>query len=1676
MPKPRKRRTTVSSEEKSVKDDESVIDTQRSSADAEIQKNSEVSSSNDVSSPATKRAKLGKIKDRQYDRYCWICHKEDGEQKCSLCPRIYHVQCVNREKICEEDWMCPECLNISLSDKKSSASPILAMLTTEQFCSLLKYTLHRMKIHVPEDFNIDNPSSVVYPMDFNILEKNIRKKAYTTTASFLADVKWILHNHITCSSHGMPIIKTILKVCQEELREIETCPDCYLHAYSMKDKWFSEPCRKPHTLVWAKLKGFPIWPAKAVKSANGNVDVRFFGGHERAWVPVGHVYFLSRDPPQAITSQKKNFEIAIQEVDLHIKLLTQRFGGYEYALEKTPFIATQLYLHLNITLNKLCCNPQSSRDKRKYEMPSVSSKRRSSKSQEPQGIKKDGQKKEESPEQDISEQDVLEKVGESETASVAIVDTKLDESSEDLETSTVQSTSLAEDDDEIEKANTLTVEESNVTDSEVAKQTLVVEVSVENKTFINTFKEHPNKVKSSEMVNSEVKKQHNNKDSEFLESNESNTELESDSNFISKSEDLEKFQKESNFLSGPNEPLGNADKLLENSGKDKSFSTDTLKDDLNENTENFNKSKENNVMNSEMTAVSDSSSEKPKSVKSNSIDQENKIIQNEENSSNNSLICGTESKKLNKNLPENKEADEKLKQFNNVNIRNENDKINRKDDGENVNLSSKLNEAEHQKKNMDENDIEKETTKNTDLIENNEKVNSDSKDTQKSQSPNSLRIRIVKGKVESKPDLQNHSNKTSNVKSSKLSKKCEFTISRSNSFQNNCTSHKEKLAVGNADQEQVFTSKSKTESIPSLAVRKSKRPRKNFIIQFPWKIMSKLANPDEDTNKSKENLSDDQKDNTSENKSSDTTHSVNNIKEQNNSLNENDLLPDKKNDSSPDKKNDSLNSEKNKELSKPCSSEKKDEENVKDSTEETIPDTTTHKESEKPNNEDEIKNMSSEDLSKSKVSENSQDSAKIQISSDMVISKTHLTEKSIDSLKVKILEDTIDVLRPQVILDNIAVTKLPSSQTNVDLSKKQINQNLSELSKPEMLQEKCLKNTDSTTNIIHQNKHLELSELSKDKVIQIKSLDSSDLLKTVISQNKSSDSVDIVKIPLLQDKSTVPTNSLKTVIVLDKFMDKPLDTNSLKNKICQEKKAVNFTGKSKFVHPSTILEKLDKVKIAKSPLQQNNSVKKQDSFDVQKTSIQTTKGNNSSVFSHIAKILGQPTNKNLNNSCITTSVKSPAISVLSIPKSAENTFEGSVKKSVHSFNKNTNSINTTQINNISNQEIEIDHCNDLDMECINEEEHAIRKAMDNCVKDIPLNRQEIKINNSQLSIQNLQPSVKYNTTSITRNETNSVGSTSQGESTQNSRQSTCTNEKNLFNILPVEKYARKLTVFLTNTLEEMCQDIINSGCMQVAIHSLEKEIENLQEKHKKEILDIKQNADLIVKEMRSTIETEKQNAITEVRRQCEIEMRKSIEETKKKQWCANCGKEAVFYCCWNTSYCDYPCQQAHWPQHMSTCGQNHVTTVKEQLVTNMPNLGPEMTITQSPAIHGNLPVRIQFSGLHNQTQITQQANKQKNKKKCQFPVDQMTSRRKNGNINLSQSPTASIQQADVRLSPHPSTQILGANYTLQGGQVIPVSLQHSTPHPKQCAPTSTIEMKSHSVHPMTFPFNQHVCM
>ena len=39
--------------------------------------------------------------------------------------------------------------------------------------------------------------------------------------------------------------------------------------------------------------------------------------------------------------------------------------------------------------------------------------------------------------------------------------------------------------------------------------------------------------------------------------------------------------------------------------------------------------------------------------------------------------------------------------------------------------------------------------------------------------------------------------------------------------------------------------------------------------------------------------------------------------------------------------------------------------------------------------------------------------------------------------------------------------------------------------------------------------------------------------------------------------------------------------------------------------------------------------------------------------------------------------------------------------------------------------------------------------------------------------------------------------------------------------------------------------------------------------------------------------------------------------------------------CWNTAYCDYPCQQAHWPKHMATCANVNQNTEVESAEAEM---------------------------------------------------------------------------------------------------------------------------------------------
>lgn len=133
--------------------------------------------------------------------------------------------------------------------------------------------------------------------------------------------------------------------------------------------------------------------------------------------------------------------------------------------------------------------------------------------------------------------------------------------------------------------------------------------------------------------------------------------------------------------------------------------------------------------------------------------------------------------------------------------------------------------------------------------------------------------------------------------------------------------------------------------------------------------------------------------------------------------------------------------------------------------------------------------------------------------------------------------------------------------------------------------------------------------------------------------------------------------------------------------------------------------------------------------------------------------------------------------------------------------------------------------------------------------------------------------------------------------------------------------SHKFADFFRSVFEVTLADIAGMGCSEARIQLLELELEQCKMVHAKEIADLKSNTSIILNEMKKNFETEKTKLINETRRQCELDRIRAVEDTKKRQWCANCGKESKFFCCWNTSYCDYPCQQQHWPRHMAHCSQ-----------------------------------------------------------------------------------------------------------------------------------------------------------
>ncbi|XP_047611518.1 zinc finger MYND domain-containing protein 11 isoform X7 [Phacochoerus africanus] len=169
---------------------------------------------------------------------------------------------------------------------------------------------------------------------------------------------------------------------------------------------------------------------------------------------------------------------------------------------------------------------------------------------------------------------------------------------------------------------------------------------------------------------------------------------------------------------------------------------------------------------------------------------------------------------------------------------------------------------------------------------------------------------------------------------------------------------------------------------------------------------------------------------------------------------------------------------------------------------------------------------------------------------------------------------------------------------------------------------------------------------------------------------------------------------------------------------------------------------------------------------------------------------------------------------------------------------------------------------------------------------------------------------------------------------------------------PIEKVSvstqtKKLSASSPRMLHRSTQTTSDGVCQSLCHDKYTKIFNDFKDRMKS---DHKRETERVVREalekLRSEMEEEKRQAVNkavanmqgemdrkckQVKEKCKEEFveeikklatqhKQLISQTKKKQWCYNCEEEAMYHCCWNTSYCSIKCQQEHWhAEHKRTC-------------------------------------------------------------------------------------------------------------------------------------------------------------
>ncbi|XP_029641211.1 zinc finger MYND domain-containing protein 11-like isoform X2 [Octopus sinensis] len=268
--------------------------------------------------------------DDGHDWYCFKCHGPGDVISCNKCWRVFHLSCFEEE---EESYtnghkhICYICKDIQAGHNRIRGN----MLNT-----LLGYTVQRLKEKTRElhrighrDEELNFKRFVYKPMDLNTMEQIVQTQKYRCVEELVADAHNIVHNVylVYGEEHGMTeLARIMIRDCKYDIDEICQCWNCYYMSNSKPANWFCKPCKPPHELVYAKLKGFSYWPAKVIRvTEDSKHDVRFFGGyHQRALIPQEYIKPISVNIKTVTSKRTQGFIKACEELKLHRQLLEEQ--------------------------------------------------------------------------------------------------------------------------------------------------------------------------------------------------------------------------------------------------------------------------------------------------------------------------------------------------------------------------------------------------------------------------------------------------------------------------------------------------------------------------------------------------------------------------------------------------------------------------------------------------------------------------------------------------------------------------------------------------------------------------------------------------------------------------------------------------------------------------------------------------------------------------------------------------------------------------------------------------------------------------------------------------------------------------------------------------------------------------------------------------------------------------------------------------------------------------------------------------------------------------------------------------------------------------------------------------------------------------------------------------------